>query len=292
MSHADITASADTTTSAVTTSDRSTGARRVRRDHRALLTAADERWLAQAIEAGREARQRVGDGAALDGDTELVAEGERARHHFIEANVRLVQSIANRFSVPVHLDRDDIVQDGIIGLEKAVEKFDWRRGYKFSTYATWWIRQSIQRGLEASATTIRIPGHRTRELRTAIAAGTATGARLDDELAMIDLLSRLESMDRLIGDGPDTLGTLVASSDEGPDEAVERRVARQQIDALLEHLDETSAFAVAARFGLRGHEPATFAVIAEQLGVTPQAVRRRVERAIAKLRTHAEPIAA
>ena len=286
MSHADITASADTTT------DRSTGARRVRRDHRALLTAADERWLAQAIEAGREARQRVGDGAALDGDTELVAEGERARHHFIEANVRLVQSIANRFSVPVHLDRDDIVQDGIIGLEKAVEKFDWRRGYKFSTYATWWIRQSIQRGLEASATTIRIPGHRTRELRTAIAAGTATGARLDDELAMIDLLSRLESMDRPIGDGPDTLGTLVASSDEGPDEAVERRVARQQIDALLEHLDETSAFAVAARFGLRGHEPATFAVIAEQLGVTPQAVRRRVERAIAKLRTHAEPIAA
>ena len=292
MSHADITASADTTTSAVTTTGRSTGARRVRRDHRALLTAADERWLAQAIEAGREARQRVGDGAALDGDTELVAEGERARHHFIEANVRLVQSIANRFSVPVHLDRDDIVQDGIIGLEKAVEKFDWRRGYKFSTYATWWIRQSIQRGLEASATTIRIPGHRTRELRTAIAAGTATGARLDDELAMIDLLSRLESMDRLIGDGPDTLGTLVASSDEGPDEAVERRVARQQIDALLEHLDETSAFAVAARFGLRGHEPATFAVIAEQLGVTPQAVRRRVERAIAKLRTHAEPIAA
>ena len=292
MSHADITASADTTTSAVTTTGRSTGARRVRRDHRALLTAADERWLAQAIEAGREARQRVGDGAALDGDTELVAEGERARHHFIEANVRLVQSIANRFSVPVHLDRDDIVQDGIIGLEKAVEKFDWRRGYKFSTYATWWIRQSIQRGLEASATTIRIPGHRTRELRTAIAAGTATGARLDDELAMIDLLSRLESMDRPIGDGPDTLGTLVASSDEGPDEAVERRVARQQIDALLEHLDETSAFAVAARFGLRGHEPATFAVIAEQLGVTPQAVRRRVERAIAKLRTHAEPIAA
>ncbi len=286
MSKADITAPIHAST------DRPTGARRVRRDHRALLTAADERWLAQAIESGREARQRLDDGAGLDSDTELVAEGERARHHFIEANVRLVQSIANRFSVPVHLDRDDIVQDGMIGLEKAVEKFDWRRGYKFSTYATWWIRQSIQRGLEASATTIRIPGHRTRELRTAIAASTTTGVRLDDELAMIDMLSQLESMDRPIGDGPDTLGTLVASSDEGPDEAAERRVARQQIDALLEHLDETSAFAVAARFGLRGHEPATFAVIAEELGVTPQAVRRRVERAIAKLRTHAEPIAA
>jgi RNA polymerase sigma factor (sigma-70 family) len=109
---------------------------------------------------------------------------------------------------------------------------------------------------------------------------------------MIDMLSQLESMDRPIGDGPDTLGTLVASDGEGPDEAAERNVAREQIDALLDHLDDTSAFAVAARFGLRGHEPATFAVIAEQLGVTPQAVRRRVERAIAKLRTHAEPIAA
>jgi RNA polymerase primary sigma factor len=257
-----------------------------------LLTAADERWLAQAIEEGRAARTRLADGSDLPGDADLVQEGDRARHHFIEANVRLVQSIANRFSVPSHLDREDIVQDGMIGLEKAVEKYDWRRGYKFSTYATWWIRQSIQRGLEASATTIRIPGHRTRELRNAVAASTATGARLDDELAMIDVLSQPESMDRPIGDGPDTLGTLVASDDEGPDEVAERNVTREQIDALLDHLDDTSAFAVAARFGLRGQEPATFAVIAEQLGVTPQAVRRRVERAIAKLRTHAEPIAA
>jgi RNA polymerase sigma factor (sigma-70 family) len=109
---------------------------------------------------------------------------------------------------------------------------------------------------------------------------------------MIDMLSQLESMDRPIGDGPDTLGTLVASDDETPDDAAVRRVAREQIDGLLQHLDDTSAFAVAARYGLRGHEPATYAAIAEQLGVTPQAVRRRVERAIVKLRVHAEPIAA
>jgi RNA polymerase primary sigma factor len=265
--------------------------RRDRRDHRALLTAADERWLAQAIEAGRAAAERLARGEGVDGDAELVAEGERARAHFIEANVRLVQSIANKFSVPAHLDRDDIVQDGMIGLEKAVEKFDWRRGYKFSTYATWWVRQAIQRGLEASATTIRIPGHRTRELRSAMAA-TVGGGRLPDDLAMIDMLSQLESMDRPIGEGLDTLGTMVACQDEGPDEAAERLVTGQRIDALLDHLDDTSAFAVAARFGLRGHEPATFAAIADELGVTPQAVRRRVERAIAKLRTHAEPIAA
>jgi RNA polymerase primary sigma factor len=254
-----------------------------------LLTAQDERTLAQAIEAGRAAAQRIADGRPLEGDDQLVADGEAARHHFIEANIRLVQSIANRFSVPMHLDRDDIVQDGMLGLDKAVEKFDWRRGYKFSTYATWWIRQSIQRGLEASGSTIRIPGQRSRELRNAIATNPG---RLPDDLATIDMLSHLESMDRPLGDGHDTLGTLVSSTDEGPDERAERILEREQIDALLDLLDPTSRYAVAARFGLRGHEPVTFAVIAQSLGVTPQAVRRRVERAIAKLRTHAGPIAA
>jgi len=266
--------------------------RRHRRDPRILLTASDERDLAQRIEAGREAAERIASGAADVGDDELVAAGEIARHDFIEANIRLVQSIANKFSVPVHLDREDIVQDGMIGLEKAVEKFDWRRGYKFSTYATWWIRQSIQRGLEASASTIRIPGHRSRELRHAMHDATANGGRLNDDLAVIDMLGQLDSMDRPVGDGPDTLGAMVPSEDEGPDEIAERSVRGEQIDGLLEHLDATSRYAVAARFGLRGHQPMTFAAIAEILGVTPQAVRRRVERSIVKLRSHAEPIAA
>jgi RNA polymerase primary sigma factor len=266
-----------------------TGRRPRRHDRRALLTAHDERVLAETIEAGRHAAQRVADGSARAGDEHLIIDGANARHHFIEANVRLVQSIANKFNVPMHLDRDDLVQDGMIGLDKAVEKFDWRRGYKFSTYATWWIRQSIQRGLEASATTIRIPGHRSRELRHAAAADIG---RLAGDLAMIDTLSQLESMDRPLSDGTDTLGAMVRSSDEGPDETAERNLQGEQIDALLDHLDPTSRYAVAARFGLRGHEAVTFAVIADELGVTPQAVRRRVERAIEKLRVHAAPIAA
>ena len=265
------------------------GRRPHRHDRRALLTACDERVLAEAIEAGRNAARRIADGSAHAGDEQLVIDGEDARHHFIEANVRLVQSIANKFNVPMHLDRDDLVQDGMIGLDKAVEKFDWRRGYKFSTYATWWIRQSIQRGLEASATAIRIPGHRTRELRN---AATANSGHLTGDLAMIDMLSHLESMDRPLGDSTDTIGAMVRSSEDGPDEVAERNIRGDQIDALLDHLDPTSRFAVAARFGLRGHEAATFADIADVLGVTPQAVRRRVERAIEKLRVHADPIAA
>jgi RNA polymerase primary sigma factor len=263
--------------------------RRSRQGRRDLLTARDERMLARTIEAAVAAAQRIEDGAARDGDEQLVADGDAARHHFIEANVRLVQSIANKFAVPVHLDRDDLVQEGMIGLDKAVEKFDWRRGYKFSTYATWWIRQSIQRGLEASATTVRIPGHRTRELRHAT---NSTGERLTGDLAMIEMLTQLESIDRPLGDGNDTLGSLVRSHDEGPDERAERNVRAEQIDELLDVLDPTSRYAVAARFGLRGHEPATFATIAEALGVTPQAVRRRVERSITKLRAHAAPVAA
>jgi RNA polymerase nonessential primary-like sigma factor len=129
-------------------------------------------------------------------------------------------------------------------------------------------------------------------LRHAIADAAASGGRLDDDLARIEMLAQLESMDRPIGDGLDTLGTLVACDDEAPDDAAERRVTSDRVDALLEHLDKTSAYAVAARFGLRGHDPATFATIAAELGVTPQAVRRRVERAMVKLRTHAELIAA
>jgi RNA polymerase primary sigma factor len=260
-----------------------------RHDRRALLTAHDERVLAKAIEAGREAVQRIADGGGDDQDEQIVIDAEIARRHFIEANVRLVQSIANKFSVPMHIDRDDIVQDGMIGLDKAVERFDWRRGYKFSTYGTWWIRQSIQRGLEASATTIRIPGHRSRELRNAVAAN---GGRLTGDLAMIDMLSQLESMDRPLGDGADTIGTMVRSHDEGPDETAERNVQGEQVDALLDQLDPMSRYAVAARFGLRGHDPVTFAMIGDELGVTPQAVRRRVERAIEKLRVLGAPIAA
>ena len=275
--------------SVISTTVRPRPRHRHRVNRRALLTAHDVRTLSRAIEAGREAARRIADGDGADGDEQLAAEGEAARLHFIEANIRLVQSIANKFSLPMHLDRDDIIQDGMIGLDRAVEKFDWRRGYKFSTYATWWIRQSIQRGLEASATTIRIPGHRSRELRTAVAANTG---RLSDDLAMVDVLSQLESMDRPLGDGHDTIGMMVPSNDERPDEQAERNVQSEMIDALLDHLDATSRYAVAARFGLRGHEPVTFAVIADELGVTPQAVRRRVERAIAKLRPHAEPIAA
>jgi RNA polymerase sigma factor (sigma-70 family) len=194
--------------------------------------------------------------------------------------------------LPVHLDRDDIVQDGMIGLEKAVEKFDWRRGYKFSTYATWWIRQSIQRGLEASASTIRIPGHRSRELRAAVAASTAAGSRLDDELAMIDMLSQLGV------DGPPDRRRPRHARHAGR----QRRRGSRRGGRAPHHppADRRTARTprrhqrLRRRCPLRSARPGAGDLRSDRRGTRrdPQAVRRRVERAIVKLRTHAEPIAA
>ncbi|NNK92570.1 MAG: sigma-70 family RNA polymerase sigma factor, partial [Acidimicrobiia bacterium] len=104
----------------------------------ALLTATEEVELAKVIEAGRDAEARLDDGAERPGDGKLVRDGLRARKRFLESNVRLVLSVASKMKVPAHVDRQDVIQDGMLGLERAVTKFDWRRGYKFSTYATWW----------------------------------------------------------------------------------------------------------------------------------------------------------
>ena len=136
-----------------------------------LLTAEDEVRFARAIETGRRARQRIdvegaeltaAQRASLDRAADL---GEEARAAFIRANLRLVISIAKRYSGR-GLDLLDVIQEGNLGLIRAVEKYDWRKGFKFSTYATWWIRQAIARGLGNSARTIRLPVHMVDVVRT------------------------------------------------------------------------------------------------------------------------------
>jgi RNA polymerase nonessential primary-like sigma factor len=126
-----------------------------------LLTAEDEVRLAKTIEAGRAAQERLD--AGVDDKAERaelerqVREGQAAFDHFVAANLRLVVSVASQFSKRSTLDLGELIQEGNLGLLRAVEKFDWRRGYKFSTYATWWIRQAIQRGVAGSERTIRLP---------------------------------------------------------------------------------------------------------------------------------------
>lgn len=250
--------------------------------HARLLTAADEVRLAKAIEAGAEAQERIRLGVAEKGDHRLVAAGSAAHTRFMEANLRLVLSQASKMRVPRHVDRQDVIQDGMVGLDRAVGKFDWRRGYKFSTYATWWIRQSMQRGLEHTASTVRIPAHRSSELHQALANADQTGDRLTPKLAHVAALAHLDSLDRSIGDG--TIADVNAAEEPGPDTLHEIDHDREVARDLLHELDPTTADAVRARFGLDGGEPASYADIGAELGVTAEAARRRVVRGLERLR--------
>jgi RNA polymerase sigma factor (sigma-70 family) len=252
-----------------------------------LLTADEEVALAQQIEQGVLARERADAGRPEPGDAEIIGVAERARHRFIEANMRLVISIAGRSKLPPHSDRNDAIQDGMVGLDRAVEKFDWRKGYKFSTYATWWIRQAIQRGMENTAATIRIPAHRASELNTTLASVGGDPSQLPPRLASIAALSNIDSIDRPLPDANQTLGDMVADDTSSPEDEAQANVDRGAIEALLSELDTSTARAIISRFGLDGGEPATYATIADQIGVSPEAARRRVVRALERLRPEA-----
>ena len=136
-----------------------------------LLTAEDERELSRVIEAGREAAEQLANGKRSVALKSAVAAAADAKDRFIRSNLRLVVSIARRYPLPQGMDLLDLIQEGNLGLEHAVDKFDWRRGFKFSTYATFWIRQAIGRALDQKASLIRIPGDRSASLRGRAAAG-------------------------------------------------------------------------------------------------------------------------
>ena len=168
---------------------------------RSLLTADDEVRLAKQIEAGHEAASRLAaddriDAAARRGLQRDVAAGQRAFNHFIESNLRLVVSIASTFLSRTDLDLDELIQEGNLGLIRAVEKFDWRRGGKFSTYATWWIRQAVQRGIARADRTIRLPAGVHQELGKVRAAT----ARLRDETGREPTLDEIAEATRLTPD--------------------------------------------------------------------------------------------
>ena len=252
-----------------------------------LLSAADEVALSQVIEAGTEAQDRIDAGQALPDDSSAVAAGLQARRRFIGANLRLVFSLASKMKLPDHVDRQDAIQDGMVGLDKAVTKFDWRKGYKFSTYATWWIRQTMQRGLENTASTVRIPAERTSELRQMLAGHHDTPAGLPPKVAAVAALTNVDSLDRVVGDAT-TIGELTASEAESPDATFEAMEDQRAVQSLLAQLEPVTAAAVIARFGLDGGEPTTYTAIGRNLGVTPEAARRRIMRALERLRPEAE----
>ena len=263
----------------------------------ALLTAEDERELAKRIELGRAARERIIGGNEEPLDHGVAAEGHRAKQHFVESNVRLVISTARSFRAPAHVDRNDVIQDGMVGLERAVDRFDWRKGYKFSTYATWWIRQGMQRGLENTGATIRIPAHRNSELRVALATTTSGLDELPEHLRRVAELSAIDSIDRPTGDrssgdGQQCVGDFLPSGDDGPDLLTEQSFDRDSVHQLLACLDPRTRSIIEQRFGFGDQPPQTYAAIAGRFDMSHESVRRRVLRALTELRPAAEALAA
>ncbi|MGI8758387.1 MAG: sigma-70 family RNA polymerase sigma factor [Acidimicrobiales bacterium] len=262
-----------------------------------LLNAAQERELSQKVEAGRNGQARLDGGELTRAEKaearRAVREAARARDYFIRANLRLVVSIARRYPLPPGMDLLDLIQEGNLGLEHAVEKFDWRKGFKFSTYATFWIRQAIGRALDQKANLVRLPSERSAQLRAALRAVSGEGDELDDELANLHRLATPTSLDRTVGDdGEQELVDLLPDSLPGPEQVVVEQIQEEMVTSLLDRLEPRARVAVEHRFGLADGQKHSFREVGDVLGVTAEAARRIVKRAVDELKLDAESIAA
>ncbi len=273
----------------------------------ALLTKDDEAELARQMEEGLAAQSRLAEGIDLDPATarrlrRVVRRGEEAKYRFVLANLRLVVSVAKRYQSS-GLPLLDLIQEGNIGLMHAVEKFDWRRGFKFSTYATWWIRQAVTRGIANTGRTIRLPVHagdllvrihrcqvrlELRLGRPPTPAELAAEAEVSEERLTEALLFRAEPVslsERLRDDAEAELGDLVEDvGAETPFEAVASSMLPEQITRLLASLEPREQEILRMRFGLDRGEPRTLEEVGAHFNLTRERIRQIESRAMSKLR--------
>ena len=254
----------------------------------ALLNAAEERELSQIIEKGVEARKRKEGGERGRMLDREIRNAAMAKDRFIRANLRLVVSVARRYPLPPGMELLDLIQEGNLGLEHAVDKFDWRKGFKFSTYATFWIRQAIGRALDQKASLVRLPGDRSASLRAALRQVSGDGDELDEEHARLHRLTTPTSLDRTIGDDDSNeLVDLLPDANPGPESVVMDRAEEEMVTGLLDVLDDRARYAVEQRFGLHDGRKRSYREVGEDLGVTAEAARRLVKRAVNTVREHA-----
>jgi RNA polymerase primary sigma factor len=282
---------------------------------RQLLTAEEEVNLAKRIEAGLYAEHKLETEKRLSkqlrADLEAVAQdGRRAKAHMLEANLRLVVSVAKKYS-DRGLSLLDVVQEGNLGLIRAVEKFDYTKGYKFSTYAMWWIRQAIQRGFADSARTIRLPVHVLEMLSKLSRVERDMHQRLGREPTPEELAIELDrtpdqieellrtsrqpiSLDSTIGeDGETSIGDLIEDID-APEagELVDRQLMADQLRHALDALTPREATIMSMRFGLYDGNPHTLDEIGKALGLTRERIRQLEKQSLSKLRhpSRAQPL--
>ena len=280
-----------------------------------LLTAEQEVDLAKRIEAGLFAEHKLDTEPRLSEDfrrdLEAVAEdGRHAKAHMLEANLRLVVSVAKKYT-DRGLSLLDVVQEGNLGLIRAVEKFDYTKGYKFSTYAMWWIRQAIQRGFADSARTIRLPVHVLEMLSKLSRVERDMHQRLGREPTPEELAVELDrtpdqieellrtsrqpiSLDSTIGeDGETSIGDLIEDVD-APEasEMVDRQLMAEQLRSALEALTPREATIMSMRFGLYDGNPHTLDEIGRALGLTRERIRQLEKQSLSKLRhpSRAQPL--
>jgi RNA polymerase sigma factor (sigma-70 family) len=274
-----------------------------------LLTKADEMRLGQIIQAGQAAQATLDAGGKLTPTErrrlrQQVSAAAAATEQFIQANLRLVVSVARKYQWS-GLPLGDLIQEGNLGLIHAVEKFDWRKGFKFSTYATWWIRQAIGRAVENTAHTVRVPAHVGDEIRRARRLQAEMEVRLGRPATLAELAEALGSteaavaelfrydsdpmsLDVAVGeDGDTSLGDLVVNrSAESPFEAVASALLPAEVDRFLARLSDEESQVLRLRYGLDRGEPRTQGEVGEALQLTAERVRRIERDAIGKLRRH------
>ncbi len=273
-----------------------------------LLTKDDEVRLAKQIEAGKTAREEFGaDGKGLTPAKKrelrnLIKDGETAERAFVQSNLRLVVSIAKKYQAS-GLPLLDLIQEGNLGLMHAVEKFDWRKGFKFSTYATWWIRQAITRGIANTGRTIRLPVHAGDTLARLQKARSRLELKFGRQPSLRELAAEVEMpedkvtealrfaaeplslSEPLREDGDAELGDVVEDrSAESHCEVAATALLPEEIQRLLAPLDEREREILKLRFGLDRGEPRTLEEVGEHFNLTRERIRQIEARAMSKLR--------